>query len=135
MITCPVCGDDFLPAYPSQEHCSTDCRKSASKKPPKNRRKAPGFEDDQRTCRVTGCNERKAHDHHVVKQQHLDDYGGDPADPRNALALCHVHHERHHKAKRRIRLSELRPENLEFARELLGDYADDYIAREYDVTG
>lgn len=133
MNTCESCDEEFLPAFSAQEYCSRECRKKATKKPPKRRPHIAGFEDTVRRCRVTGCNDTAGPAHHVVYQQHLDDYGGDPGDSRNALSLCPVHHERHHKAARRVKLAELRPENLEFARELLGPYADDYIATYYDV--
>lgn len=131
--TCPQCGDEFLPAYRGQTECSSECRKEATKKPPKRYNRPPGFVDPQPTCRVTGCMEKAVHQHHVITRNHIEDYGGDIADPRDALGLCELHHSRHHKKKRRIRRSELRKENLEFARELMGPYADDHLARHYDM--
>jgi cytochrome c553 len=47
------------------------------------------------------------------------------------MAVCADCHERHHNASRRIPLSRLSSTHLEFAREVLGDYADDYLARYY----
>lgn len=134
MIDCATCGDPFNPAYRGQEYCSTPCRKEGTKKPPKNRSRAASFVDPSHTCRIRDCARRVTHQHHVVKQQDLDDVGGDPADSRNALGLCTICHERHHKATRKVRGSELRTENFEFARELYGDYAEDYLARYYDMT-
>lgn len=132
MITC-TCGVEFFPAYRGQEHCSATCRKDATKKPPKDTRRPPGFEDPQRTCRYPGCTKRAVHQHHVVTRNHVEEYGGDIADPDNAFGLCEFHHMQHHKARRRIKISELRPENLEFARRLLGDYVIDYLPRYYDA--
>jgi hypothetical protein len=67
--------------------------------------------------------------HHVVYKQHL------PVelrwDPRNALPVCDDCHERHHNASRRIPLSALTAQNLEFAREVLGAAAGDYLERRY----
>jgi 5-methylcytosine-specific restriction endonuclease McrA len=69
------------------------------------------------------------HAHHVVYQQHIDE--AVRWDPRNAMSTCSVCHEAHHNASRRIPLSRLSSTHLEFAREVLGDYADDYLKRYY----
>jgi cytochrome c553 len=90
-----------------------------------------GAEGVDKVCRACGhwWDPYRSAAHHVVYRQHL------PAehewDTRNALPLCADCHERHHNASRRIAVSCLEPQNLEFAREVLGDYADDYLARYY----
>jgi 5-methylcytosine-specific restriction endonuclease McrA len=68
--------------------------------------------------------------HHVVYRQHV------PVemawDPRNSMPLHDDCHERHHNASRRIPLSALSEENLEFASEVLGEAAPYYLERRYD---
>jgi hypothetical protein len=62
-------------------------------------------------------------------------YGGDIADPRNSLTLCITHHYRHHANPGwDIPLDVIPDEAFEFARELLGDYAEDYFKRYYGAT-
>lgn len=77
---------------------------------------------------------KKAHNHHVVYEQHVKDKGGSPKDPRNALALCLDCHFAHHKALPRIPTECLRDENIEFAFELLGLAAPYYFERYYTGT-
>lgn len=134
MSVCANCGEEFLPAYRGQDYCTTDCRREAKKqRPPKRRpRRDPRFKDPRPTCRV--CATAPAvHQHHVVLAQHVENAGADLWDERNALGVCELCHTRHHKARRRIRGSELRADNLEFARELFAEYAEDYLARYYDM--
>lgn len=69
--------------------------------------------------------------HHVVYRQHVRREGGDEWDPRNALPLCDSCHSRHHRRSRVIALSVLPASALEFASELLGAYAFDYLRRYY----
>lgn len=52
-------------------------------------------------------------------------------DPRNGLTLCGGCHSAHHKRGRIVPIRALRPENLEYARELLGEAAEDYLRRYY----
>jgi hypothetical protein len=67
--------------------------------------------------------------HHVIYRQHLPvEYEW---DPRNAMPVERDHHERHHNASRRIPLTALSEENLEFASEVLGEAAEYYLARRY----
>jgi hypothetical protein len=80
-------------------------------------------------CRACGSREGRFHAHHVIYRQHIDE--AVRWDARNAMAVCADCHERHHNASRRIPLSRLSSTHLEFAREVLGDYADDYLARYY----
>lgn len=72
--------------------------------------------------------------HHVVKEQTVRREGGDPWDLRNGMWVgvdcdCHRHHT---DAFRRIPLVNVPLEALEFAFELLGSWAADYLLREYD---
>jgi 5-methylcytosine-specific restriction endonuclease McrA len=50
--------------------------------------------------------------HHVIYRQHLP--VDKEWDPRNAMPVCNPCHERHHNASRRIPLTALSEENLEF---------------------
>jgi 5-methylcytosine-specific restriction endonuclease McrA len=67
--------------------------------------------------------------HHVIYRQHLP--VDKEWDPRNAMPVCNPCHERHHNASRRIPLTALSEENLEFASEVLGEAAEYYLARRY----
>lgn len=138
MTECSNCGGEFFPAYRGQEYCSADCRRDKKKrgapKGMKRRHYGPRFNDPSPICRVDGCQKPQEHRHHVVAAQHVDNYGGDLEDGRNCLGLCELCHTRHEKAVRRVRGSELRPENLEFAREMYLEYAEDYLARYYDMS-
>ena len=71
--------------------------------------------------------------HHVVYEQHVRDAGGEVYDPRDGLTLCRVCHAAHHGQQDRgkVPLSLLRDENYEFAFELLGPAAFDYLRRRY----
>ena len=69
--------------------------------------------------------------HHVIYRQHLP--VDKEWDPRNAMACCDPCHERHHSAAKRLPLAALTEENLEFAREVLGEAADYYLARRYQT--
>lgn len=57
--------------------------------------------------------------------------GGDIWDPRNGLTLCASCHAKHHNRSRVLPVSMLRPENIAYIRELLGEAADNYLARYY----
>lgn len=69
--------------------------------------------------------------HHVVYQQHVRNRGGDLTDARNLLALCYDCHRRHHNRVAPIPRASLPDAAVEFAEELLGDYANDYLGRYY----
>lgn len=71
--------------------------------------------------------------HHVVLEQDVRKEGGDPWDIRNMLPVLHYCHLNHHQgsAWQKIAQSQLLPANLEFARDLLGDRAQDYLDRHY----
>ncbi len=99
-------------------------------------RRPPSFKDPQIRCRVPGCPSQGRDPHHVVKEQHVKREHGDHWDPRDALSVCRVHHDKHHGAERwQIPTLCLRDANIEFAAELLGrDRAVDYLRRHYDDT-
>lgn len=85
-------------------------------------------------------------EHHVVYKQHLKqrwksglvDRERWPSmtalvrDPRNLVDICKHHHERHHDQGRdRLYATMLPDEAIEFAFELLGAFAYDYLGRRY----
>lgn len=87
--------------------------------------------------RCACCGRRGAcHGHHVILKRHVVQRGGDPWDLRNRLSLLPDHHLGHHESSGRHRIpqSVLRPENLAFARELLGDDAQAYLDRHYPLA-
>lgn len=73
--------------------------------------------------------------HHVVYRQHVRARGGDEWDPRNALALCDPCHAAHHRRGRVLPVSLLPAAALIFASELLGEAAENYLARYYEAGG
>ena len=87
----------------------------------------------QRCCQVPGCEKSTAPwgAHHVVYEQEVRRRGRPPFDARNALRVCNRHHSRHHNGIERIPLAALSETNIEYAREVLGDYAIDYLASHY----
>lgn len=78
-------------------------------------------------CRSTHGLQR----HHVVYEQHVRAANGDVYDQRNGLTLCHKCHSGHHQGNHRLTASLLTVENREFAYELLGEAAADYVSRYY----
>lgn len=93
------------------------------------------FKSGQDRCVHPACEypaARAHHEHHVVYRQHVRREGGDIYDPRNALRLCVSCHSSHHRRGSKIvPLAALRDENYEFAFELLGAAAFDYLRRRY----
>lgn len=85
--------------------------------------------------RCACCGKRSAdpHGHHVVLARHVRAKGGNVWDLRNRLTLAHDCHLNHHHGgdRQRIPQSALRPENVEFVRELLGEDAQAYLDRHY----
>lgn len=71
--------------------------------------------------------------HHVVLARHVRARGGDVWDLRNRLNVLHACHMAHHQGGdwQKIDQTMLRPEHLEFARELLGDDAQAYLDKHY----
>jgi hypothetical protein len=88
-----------------------------------------------RTCQNPECpggGSGKLEQHHVVYVQHVRAEGGNAGDPRDGLTLCTICHTRHHRRVAPVRLSALRDETFEFARELLGGpKAYEYLRRRY----
>ena len=82
-------------------------------------------------CVVTG--NRPEQSHHVVTRQKLRKIGREDAwwDARNGVPVTTRAHQRHHSRHAPIPLSSLPPEALEFAAEVLGDAAPDYLRRFY----
>lgn len=114
-----------------------DRRVGPEKKPVVERdRTPPSFRDAQMNCRVPDCYVRARDPHHVVLKQHVEREHGDIWDPRNALSVCRVHHEKHHSGERwKIPTLCLRDENIEFAVELLGQArAAEYLRHRYDAA-
>ena len=71
--------------------------------------------------------------HHIVYRQHVRRASGDEWDPRNALALCDPCHASHHSRQRVLPATLLPREALAFASELLGEAAENYLARYYEA--
>jgi hypothetical protein len=69
--------------------------------------------------------------HHVVYEQHVRDAGGSLWDVRNALTLGAYCHAQHHARAKPIPLAYLPDAALEFAFDLLGPAAVDYLGRHY----
>lgn len=69
--------------------------------------------------------------HHVVYQQHAKREGANPHDARNALTLCPGCHAGHHNRKNPINVSTLHDANFEYAAEVFGLGAYDYLRRYY----
>lgn len=89
----------------------------------------------QRVCAKCGKPTRTWDAHHVVEKQELRNRGLDVWDPRNALRLCGKFgptcHGQHTNAAERVPLSALTDENIEFAFDVLGAFAYDYLKRRY----
>lgn len=89
----------------------------------------------QRVCAV--CQKATVFEaHHVVEKQELRRRGEPKFDTRNALRLCKpLHgkncHSRHTTGTRRVKVSELTVDNLDYAFEVLGAYAYDYLRSFY----
>lgn len=142
--TCAACGATFqAPNRSRVKACSVVCRdelKRRAKRGSRNPAYTTGWTVRRNewlasagdSCRICGSGHR-LHLHHVVYEQHVRREHGDVFDPRNGLTLCMTCHMRHHHAvDQRIHVDNLRDENIEFARELLGDAAELYFIRYYD---
>jgi hypothetical protein len=74
--------------------------------------------------------------HHVVLEQHCRAQGADPWDMRNALELgmwCRCHRD-HHQAARRIPVSKIPGDAVDFCTALYGPGAAAYLQRYYSAT-
>jgi hypothetical protein len=88
----------------------------------------------QMRCQHPNCTTPKApwHPHHVVYEQEVRRRGFPKWDPRNMLRLCvPCHMGRQHNRQDPVPITALLPQNLAYAAEVLGDYADDYLQRYY----
>lgn len=91
----------------------------------------------QRACAGCGVITGGWDAHHVVERQELKRRHEPQFDARNALRLCNERapgencHGAHTSAMRRVKLTDLRVENLDYAFEILGPFAHDYLARRY----
>lgn len=87
----------------------------------------------QRVCQRCGRPRDFAGGHHVVLQQELKRIGRQDVlwDPRNALRLCIQCHANNH-GLHHIKLTDLTAANYEFAFEVLGARAADYLRAKYD---
>lgn len=89
----------------------------------------------QRVC--AGCGKGGKHQaHHVVDRQELRHRGLKEWDTRNALRLCPLYvpgscHTGQTNALNRVELVNLTDDNVEYAFEILGAYAFDYLHRHY----
>lgn len=81
-------------------------------------------------CRVC-LMKRAAHTHHVFYEGELRRRGLPKYDHANLMALCVDCHFNHHNGSKRIPLSLLTEENLEYAFNILGAYAYDWLRRRY----
>jgi 5-methylcytosine-specific restriction endonuclease McrA len=92
------------------------------------------FKDTELHCRNPNCTKKGKHDHHVVFAQEVRKR--EPSkewDARNALKLCVECHRLTHKpGPKFFRTVWLRDSNIEFAFELMGDWAAVYLRRKYD---
>lgn len=111
-------GSTFNPPKPT-------AKKKATKRPAGLARANSRSGQAQWTAFVTGkpcacCGNPAVQGHHVIYKQHLHREALHHLtwDPRNCLPLCFRCHHRHHLAIRPVKWSELRLENLEFAREV-----------------
>lgn len=140
--SCSVCGSTFEHENLRRKTCSAACRNEAVRQG-KIGRKNPSYNGGSRgshewqaakesACRACGSGRRLVL-HHVVYEQHVRKRGGNAFDPDDSLTLCwDCHAKHHHSADDRLHVRVFRPENVVFARALLGDYARDYFVRFYD---
>lgn len=87
---------------------------------------------------VCGCGRRGGHDHHVVYRQELRhrasrerSYRALETDRRNIVVVAFDCHGGHHSGARRLPLHVLPDAVFEFAGELMGPAAFDYLERRY----
>lgn len=154
---CPVCRNEFR-VKPSQalrrKCCSRAClavvnaesqarRRRGERNPNYRHGRRAGVRDREAERRwYTASGDRCAHPtcrtpvrglqlHHIVYRQHVRKEGGDEWDPRNGLTLCVACHVSHHKYGRVFPLILLPEVALEFAFDLLGPAAGNYLPRRY----
>jgi integrase len=88
-------------------------------------------EPRERARCICGCGQRAVHLHHAVYRQHVTRHGGDLRDPRNLVPVAFTCHGGHHSGAARLRLSRLPDAVFDFAAELMGAAAYDYLRRRY----
>jgi hypothetical protein len=85
-----------------------------------------------RGARCVGCGASdRLTSHHICYRQHVLRASGDIWDARNSLTLCDHCHAQHHARSKPIPLAYLPDAALEFAFDLLGPAAVDYLGRHY----
>lgn len=161
VLTCQSCGNDWTyhPPYGSSyrpKACSPTCVAALKRKGNGDRRgkSNPNHRHGRRAgerdragearwyaaaaercehpcCPAPGGGSRGLSLHHIVYRQHVRRASGDVWDPRNALTLCDCCHLAHHRRGRLIPTSVLPDAALDFAFELLGPAAFDYLTRRY----
>jgi hypothetical protein len=143
--SCAICGEAFeRPPRTLRKTCSAACKRELLRQS-KLGRNNPSWTGRQHAgdkrwvaaladcCALCGSS-RRLQRHHVIYEQHVRRRGGDCFHPDDCLTLCFNCHVAHHRGRGgRIRVSQLRPENIEFACALLGAYARDYFVRYYDL--
>lgn len=90
------------------------------------------FKSPELRCLAPDCLAKGEHEHHVIYRQVLRKRGLDEFDPRNAMKLCVSCHSSHHRRGKIIPTSALLDRHIEYAFEVLGIYAMDYLRRYYD---
>lgn len=79
-----------------------------------------------------GCGQRALpYRHHVVYKQEIVRRGGNVDDPRNLVPIAFDCHGDHHGRARPFELGRLPDSAFEFAAELMGPAAFDYLRRRY----
>jgi hypothetical protein len=91
-----------------------------------------GFQRAKGGLRCRMCLMKRAvHSHHIFYEAELRDRGLPRYDQANLMALCLDCHFNHHNGSRRISLTLLTDENLDYAFNILGAYAYDWLGRRY----
>lgn len=158
---CLICGEEFLtPRHEvsRRKTCSVKCAAQLKKSRGGEHRKGtanPNYRSGKRVGVRDRANEERwyaalatacmAPDcpsgtgwlalHHICYRQHLRRSGGDEWDPRNGFTLCPSCHTSHHRRGRVLPVSCLPDAALEFAQEVFGGYAADYLRRYYVDDG
>lgn len=83
---------------------------------------------------VCGCRGRVVNQHHVVYRQEIVRRGGDVRDPRNLVPVAWTCHADHHGRGGPLPLRVLPDSAYEYAGELMGPAAFDWLQRHYAGT-
>jgi hypothetical protein len=140
---CTVCSTEFETGgrLGDRKTCSPNCARAAKSRGKRGERNPNylGERAGQRRwtspplveCLLCGTGKRLQR-HHVVFEQVVRREGGDPFDPRDQVTLCIQCHVSVHKATRKPLAVWMLPDAaIEFAGELLGPGAYDYLRRRY----